>query len=87
MILIKIDNMKEIEIELNIGGVDITVSGEYYPEEPREMYDGNMEGYPGYPAEFNINSIQVNGKDITELVSDNIYEEIIEKVIENQQNQ
>ena len=25
---------KEIEIELNIGGIDLTISGEYYPEEP-----------------------------------------------------
>ena len=73
---------KEIEIELNIGGIDITVSGEYYPEEPREMYDGNMEGYPGYPAEFNIDSIQVNGKDITDIVSDDVFDEIREKAIE-----
>ena len=73
---------KEIEIELNIGGIDLTVGGEYNPEEPREMYDGNMEGYPGYPAEFNINSIQVNGTDITDIVSDDVFDEIREKAIE-----
>ena len=73
---------KEIEIELNIGGIDLTVSGEYYPEEPKEMYDGNMEGYPGYPAEFNINSIQINSTDITDIVSDDVFDEIREKVIE-----
>ena len=78
--------MKEIEIELNIGGVDITVSGHYSPEEPMVMYDSDMAGYPGCPAEFNINSIQVNGTDITELVSDEIYEEIIEKAIDNIEN-
>lgn len=73
---------KEIEIGLNIGGIELTVSGEYYPEESREMYDGNMEGYPGYPAEFNIVSIQINGTDITDIVSDDVFDEIREKAIE-----
>ena len=82
-----LNNMKEIEIELNIGGVDITVSGYYSPEEPMVMYYPNGSGYPGCSAEFEIASIQVNGTDITELVSDEVHEEIIEKAIDNQLNQ
>jgi hypothetical protein len=77
---------KEIEVGLTVGGVYITVSGIYSPEEPSEMYDSDMAGYPGSPAEFEIGSIQVNGKDITELVSDDIFEEIIEKVLDNQKD-
>ena len=77
---------KEIELGLTVGGTYLTVSGTYYPEEPKEMYDGNMEGYPGAYAEFEIDSIQINGTNITELVSDEIYNEIIEKVINNIEN-
>ena len=77
---------KEIEVGITVGGVYLTVSGTYHPEEPREMYDDNMEGYPGYPAEFELQSVQVDGNEIIDLISDAIYDEIIEKVIENQQN-
>ena len=76
---------KEIELGLTVGGVYLTVSGYYYPEEPSQMYDGNMEGYPGCAAEFELQSVQVDGTDIIEIISDEIYEEIIDKVIENQQ--
>jgi hypothetical protein len=77
---------REIELGLTVGGTYLTVSGTYYPEEPAEMYDGNMEGYPGCDSEFEIDSIQVNGTDITELVSDDVYNEIIEKIINNIEN-
>jgi hypothetical protein len=75
---------KDITMEVNIYDVRLEVSGTYYPEEPREMYDGNMEGYPGSYAEFEIDSIKLEGIVITELISDDVYEKIIEKVIENQ---
>ena len=77
---------KLIEVEVSIAGVDITVSGWYSPEEPMVMYDSDMAGYPGSSSEFEIDSIQVDGTDITELVSDDVYNEIIEKVIENIEN-
>ena len=78
---------KEIEIELNIAGIDITVSGIYSLGEPSEMYDSDMAGYPGSNDEFELESVQINGKEIIDIISDDIYDEIIEKVIENQQNQ
>ena len=77
---------KTVEIELNIGGVDITVSGYYSPEEPMVMYYPDGSGHPGYPSTFEIDSIQVNGTDITELVSDDIYDEIKEKALDNIEN-
>ena len=74
---------KTVEIELNIGGVDITVSGYYSPEEPMVMYYPDGSGHPGYPSTFEIDSIQVNGTNITDLVSDDVYNEIKEKAIDN----
>ncbi len=73
-------------MEISIYDVKLEVSGTYYPEEPREMYDGNMEGYPGSYAEFEIDSIKLEGIVITELLSDHVIELIREKVIENQEN-
>ena len=43
---------KLIELEVTVHDVTLEVSGIYYPEEPTVWYDGNMEGYPGAPAEF-----------------------------------
>jgi hypothetical protein len=43
-----------------------------------------MEGYPGAPAEFEIESVKLLGIDIIDILSDEVYEKIIEKVIENQ---
>ena len=74
---------KRIEIELTVGGVNLTVSGYYFPEEPMVMYDDNMEGYPGCDADFQLESAQIDGKEIINLISDEIYEEIIEKAIEH----
>lgn len=75
---------KYIETDVNIYDVTLTVSGDYDAEEPRELYDGNMEGYPGAGAEFDLQSVELEGVNIIELLSDRVIELIIEKVIENQ---
>lgn len=75
--------MKEIEIGLTVGGVYVTVSGTYYPDEDPIMYDANMEGYPGCNAEFELASVQVDGTEIINIISDAIYDEIIDKVLED----
>ena len=77
---------KTVEIELNIGGVDITVSGYYSPPEPMVMYYADGSGYPGSYAEFELESVQVDGNEIIDLISDAIYDEIVDKVIENQKD-
>lgn len=79
--------MKKIETEICIYDVVLDVTGYYSPEEPMVMYDSNMDGYPGCAAEFEIESISLNGTRITDLISDYVYEQIIEKVLENQLNQ
>jgi hypothetical protein len=45
-----------------------------------------MEGYPGSGAEFDLQSVEVEGVNIIELLSDHVIELIREKVIENQEN-
>jgi hypothetical protein len=76
--------MKKLTLGLTIYDVYLEVKGYYYPEEPAEWYDDNMSGHPGSYAEFNIISVKVEGINITELLSDEVYEEIITKVIEQQ---
>ena len=78
--------MKEIEIGITVSGVYVTVSGTYHPEEPSQMYDNNMEGYPGSSAEFEISSVKLEGIVITDLLSDEVYQLIIEKSIEHHEN-
>lgn len=77
---------KTITVEVNLYDVILEVFGVYIPEEPAQMYDGNMEGHPGYPAEFEIQSIQLEGIEIEPLVSDEVYRQIVEQVIEKQQS-
>ena len=76
--------MKKQTLRLYIDDILLEVTGYYIPEEPTEWYDDNMSGNPGYRADFEIESVKVEGIDITKLLSDEVYEEIITKVIEQQ---
>ena len=76
---------KEIELGITVSEIYLIVSGTYHPEEPTEWYDDNMTGHPGYGAEFELTSVKVEDVEIIDLISDQIYDEIIDKVIENQQ--
>ena len=78
--------MKKVTLGLTISDVYLEVTGYYYPEEPTEWYDDNMSGHPGSYADFEIQSVKVEGIDITQLISDEVYDEITNKVIENQQS-
>jgi hypothetical protein len=75
---------KRIEVEVTVHDVTLEVSGIYYPEEPTVWYDGNMEGYPGAPAEFELESVQLEGIDITALIDGDVIDLIVEQVIEKQ---
>ena len=76
----------EITVEVNIHDVTLVVTGNYYPEEPRELYDGNMEGYPGAAADFELDSVFLEGIVITTLLDGDIIDLIIEEVIKTQEN-
>jgi hypothetical protein len=75
---------KLIELEVTVHDVTMDVSGYYTPEEPRVWYDGNMEGYPGAAAEFEIETVELEGIEISQIISDEVYEKIIEQVIKKQ---
>ena len=76
----------EIKTEINICDIQLEITGYYYPPEEMVMYDGNMEGYPGSPAEFELHSVELAGIDITDIISGDILDEIENKVIEDQEN-
>ena len=78
--------MKEVEIGVTIYDVRLEVSGYYSPAEPMVMYYPDGSGYPGCSAEFEIISVSLNGTRITDLISDDVYNEIIEKAIDNIEN-
>jgi hypothetical protein len=78
--------MKKVTLGLTISDVYLEVTGYYYPEEPTEWYDDNMSGHPGSYADFEIQSVKVEGIDILAIISDEVYDEITNKVIENQQS-
>jgi hypothetical protein len=78
--------MKKVTLGLTISDIYLEVTGYYYPEEPTEWYDDNMSGHPGSYADFEIQSVKVEGIDILAIISDEVYDEITNKVIENQQS-
>lgn len=78
--------MKEVEIGITIYDVYLDVSGYYSPPEPMVMYYADGSGYPGCASEFEIISVSLNGTRITDLISDDVYNEIIEKAIDNIEN-
>jgi hypothetical protein len=75
---------KEIELGITVSEIYLIVSGTYHPEEPTEWYDGNMTGYPGSYAEFELASVKVEDVEIIDLISDQIYDEIINEIIQQQ---
>ena len=77
---------RSITVDVNIYDVTLTVSGDYEPGEDMVMYDNNMEGYPGAGAEFDLETVEVEGVNIIELLSDHVIKLIKEQVIENQEN-
>jgi hypothetical protein len=75
---------KEIKLGITVSEIYLIVSGTYHPEEPTEWYDGNMTGYPGSYAEFELASVKVEDVEIIDLISDQIYDEIINEIIQQQ---
>ena len=73
-----------LKIDLEAEGIPLTVEGYYIPGEPMAMYYTDGSGYPGYPAEFDISAVKLQGTDVDifDLLSENIIEEIEEKAIQ-----
>jgi len=68
------------EIPLDFCGVPITVSGNYTA--------GVMSTWenPPFASEFEIDSIQINGVEINDLLDDDQYNEIVENCIDYIEN-
>jgi hypothetical protein len=75
---------KQLTTYVKVYDITMEVSGYYIPEEPKIWSDGNMEGYPGAAAEFEIETIELEGIEISQIISDEVYNQIIEQVIEQQ---
>lgn len=72
--------MTEIQIEYQF--LIIVVEGFYTPEEPTTSYGDDLGGYPGSPAEFEINKVYLlNDEDKQDLL--NILNQEQVKEIEN----
>jgi hypothetical protein len=76
---------KKLTVKLFISDVYLEVTGYYCPEEPTEWYDDNLSGHPGYNADFEVESVKVEGIDILAIISDEVYEQIINEIIQQQQ--
>ncbi len=59
--------MRSINLELS-KELMIEVEGIYYPEEPMVMYYADGSGYPGSPAEFEINDIKITKGTLLDLI-------------------
>lgn len=55
------------KVNISYKGVELTVLGDYTPEEPMVMYYDDMSGHPGSPAEFNIEEIIFNNIDVYDI--------------------
>lgn len=77
---------RPISVTVNIYDVTLVASGDYEPGEDPIMYDSNMEGYPGSSPEFDLETVELEGINIIDLLSDHVIELIKEQVIENQEN-
>lgn len=55
------------KITIEYSGVEIIVVGEYTPEEQEVRYYSDGSGYPGAPAEFEIQKILYKGVDVFDI--------------------
>jgi hypothetical protein len=76
---------KKLTVKLFISDIFLEVTGYYCPEEPTEWYDDNLSGHPGYNADFEVESVKVEGIDILAIISDEVYEQIINEIIQQQE--
>jgi hypothetical protein len=61
---------------------ELEVTGDYQPSEAMVMYYSDGSGYPGYGPSFEIDSVKLEGVDITDFLSSNKLAHIEEKCIE-----
>tara|TARA_R110002020_G_scaffold190290_1_gene389783 strand:+ start:5720 stop:5959 length:240 start_codon:yes stop_codon:yes gene_type:complete len=73
-------------IELQVDDVWLDIEYDYTEEEPEITYYSDGSGHPGSPAKVDIYKVKAGGVDISEIISDYVYEEIetmIHKIYED----
>lgn len=72
------------EHEIRYEEITLIVIGDYTPEEPTVMYDRDLGGDPGYPAEFVAREIYATDSEmnIIHLLSSNVLEFIEQKCLD-----
>ena len=69
--------------QITYRGFELEVVGYYSPAEPMVMYYPDGSGYPGCPAEFEVNEIFLNSIDIFELLNEEQITEIENLILTN----
>lgn len=72
---------RQMNIELVINNVVLDIEYDYnYAEEP-VYYDNNLEGNPGSPASVDIYNVYAEETDITDIISDRVFDQIEEEIL------
>ena len=78
--------VKTKTIELQVDDVWLDIEYDYTEEELEITYYSDGSGHPGSPAKVDIYKVKAGGVDISEIISDYVYEEIetmIHKIYED----
>jgi len=78
--------MKKSKIELQVDDVWLEVEYDYTKEEPEVTYYSDGSGHPGSPAGVDVYKVKAGGVDISDIISDYVFEEIetmIHKIYED----
>jgi hypothetical protein len=67
------------ELEIESAGIQLTVTGIFTPSESAVMYYSDMRA-TCFSAEFDIDSVQINGQEINDILSEDQFDEIEDKM-------
>jgi hypothetical protein len=65
--------------------ITFDIEYDFYPSERQVSYYEDMSGYPGSPAEVEINSIKIGEFEVYDVLHENVIEDLIEKIIEQEE--
>ena len=71
-----------MKTEITYKSILLEIEGTYVEAEDRVIYYGDLDGYPGSPASFDINAVFIQDIDIYELLSEDDLREIETLILE-----
>tara|TARA_R100000995_G_scaffold84644_1_gene64060 strand:+ start:1268 stop:1540 length:273 start_codon:yes stop_codon:yes gene_type:complete len=72
---------RQMNIELVINNVVIDIEYDYTMAEAPVYYDNNLEGNPGSPASVDIYNIYAEETDITDIIAEDVFDQIEEQIL------